>query len=193
CMLGAIAGVRPSSCARSTSIENGYPERIDDTRTQNGSTHQLRKRGHHYECDSYTTHVISIKNKVYCAGCTGLTIGAVAAIIGSILYFFTGILLENVALVFWLAFAGVAIGLLQHPIYRLLHIKNGFFRVVINSIFVIGAFLLLVSVIQLTSDFAAAVYILFIILFWISTRIIMSKSEHDRICMACDEIACSAQ
>jgi hypothetical protein len=71
---------------------------------------------------------LNIGEKVYCAGCTGLTTGAVIAIIGSFFYFIIGVPLIAAELVFWIGFGGVMIGIVQHNIYRVLGNPGGVFR-----------------------------------------------------------------
>jgi hypothetical protein len=133
---------------------------------------------------------LNIGEKVYCAGCTGLTTGAVIAIIGSFFYFIIGVPLIAAELVFWIGFGGVMIGIVQHNIYRVLGNPGGVFRFMLNVIFVSGAFLLLVGTNQLAGNIATDSYILLIVLFWIYTRIVMSKSEHQRICSECGSKLC---
>jgi hypothetical protein len=128
---------------------------------------------------------------VYCAGCTGLFVGAVIALAGSTLYFFLGVALPNTLVVFWLGFAGVALGLLQHPLYAFFKTKHGVVRVLVNIGFVVGAFLLLCSVTELTGNLLLEVYLLVAILYWIFTRIALSRRSHEGICTACGDRSCT--
>ncbi|MFW9967798.1 MAG: hypothetical protein ACFFEA_11655 [Candidatus Thorarchaeota archaeon] len=189
CIFGAIAGIRPSVCLISSALswkqhdqnvkqESRFPEK------------EAIRRGHHYTCGEFSTHVLKIGERVFCAGCTGLATGAAIAIIGSFFYFILGVPLVIAELVFWMGFAGVAVGIVQHNIYRLLRNESGFFRFMVNIVFVNGAFLLLVAADELASSIAVNSYILLIVLFWINTRIAMSKSEHQRICTQCGGKLC---
>jgi hypothetical protein len=190
CLLGAIAGVRPSSFSRSA-LRKSRQKGDDDSQEIDVLKRKPTLRGHHYSCDPFSDHVFRIGNKIFCAGCTGLTTGAIIAIIGSIVYFFLGISFINELLAFWIGFSGVFIGLVQHRLYRALSIRNGFLRFTLNVIFVLGAFLLLVGADQITGNLAVDLYILCVILLWILNRIMMSKGEHERICMQCDDESCS--
>ncbi|MGY5864673.1 MAG: UbiA family prenyltransferase [Candidatus Thorarchaeota archaeon] len=188
CLLGAIAGVRPSSFSRSVSRKSIQEE---DSQKPEVPQEIPALRGHHYSCDEFSDHVLRIDNNVFCAGCTGLTTGAVISILGSLVYFFLGVSFLDELLVFWVGLSGVFLGLVQHQIYRLLSIRSGFFRFVLNVIFVVGAFLVLVGANRITGDLTVDIYILCVILLWIITRILMSKSEHERICKRCDDETCS--
>jgi hypothetical protein len=187
CLLGGIAGIRPSACSLPLSFGAKQEDlAIQETLPQKKSA----RRGHHYQCEGFSTHVLIIGENVFCAGCTGLSTGAAIAILGSFLYFFIGIPLNAAELTFWIGFAGAATGILQHNIYRVLGNTRGSFRFMLNVFFVVGAFLLLIGADQLAGSAAVDSYILLIVLFWIYTRISMSNSEHRRICSQCDMKVC---
>jgi len=134
--------------------------------------------------------VVHIGGAVYCAGCTGLVLGAAIALVGSTLYFFLGVPLTYALVVFWLGFAGVALGLLQHPLYGVFRTRHGVVRVFVNVGFVAGAFLLLASVADLTNNLLVEAYLLLAIVYWILTRIAMSRRAHSRICSLCGDTDC---
>jgi len=188
CSLGAIVGVRPSSFSRS------YPKvgkmALDDSKGSYTHNQIPAKQGHHHSCDYFSDHVLNIGNNKFCAGCTGLTTGAVLSICGAFLYFFLGISLINEFLVFWIGFAGVFVGIAQHHLYRALSIRSGFMRYIANVVFVLGAFFLLVGENQIVGNILVDVYVLCVILLWIFNRIMMSSSEHERICKHCDIESC---
>ncbi len=190
CISGTLAGVRPSGCSR-RSADTRSRRGLGESQQANKEDGAVYRRGHHYSCSSYAGHVISFGGRVYCAGCTGLALGGTIAATGSAMYLISGITLGSSVLLFWLGFAGVAVGLLQHPIYRALKVKNGLVRVGVNVAFVNGAFLVLLAVTELAGNFGIDAYVLLVILFWISTRIVMSRSEHSRICAKCTELHCN--
>jgi hypothetical protein len=134
--------------------------------------------------------VVHIGGAVYCAGCTGLVLGAAIALVGSTLYFFLGVPLICALVVFWLGFAGVALGLLQHPLYAVFKTRHGVVRVFVNIAFVVGAFLLLASVADLTNNLLLEAYLLLATIYWIFTRIAMSRRAHSRICTLCGDTGC---
>jgi hypothetical protein len=190
CLLGAVVGVRPSRSSRSTSRKTGQMEYEDSQETE-VLQRKPTLRGHHYSCDPFSDHVLKVGTGVYCAGCTGLTTGAIIAILGSISYFFLGYVFFNGHLVFWSGFSGVLVGLVQHRIYRVTTISSGFFRFSLNVIFVLGAFFLLVGANQIAGYLAVDIFILCVILLWILNRIMMSKGEHEKTCKQCSDVSCT--
>ena len=188
CLLGAIVGVRPSSFSWSY-YETGKTA-IDDSQEHETLNQKPAHQGHHHSCDQFSDHVLKIRNNVFCAGCTGLTTGAVISIYGGISYFFLGISLVNEFLVFWIGFAGVFVGIVQHHLYRALSVRSGFIRYILNVVFVLGAFFLLVGANQIVGNIAVDFYVLCVILLWIFNRIMMSSTEHERVCMQCDIESC---
>ncbi|UCH05794.1 MAG: hypothetical protein JSW05_06420 [Candidatus Thorarchaeota archaeon] len=189
CLLGAIVGLRPSTCSTSRFI--GFNHQTRDTEQDTSfSKEPPVRRGHHYRCEDFSTHVLNIGENVFCAGCTGLSTGAAIAIVGSLFYFIIGVPLVVPEVIFWTGFAGVAVGIDQHRVYRVLGNPRGAFRFMLNVIFALGAFLLLAGADQLAGSIAVDSYILLIALFWIYTRIAMSKTEHNRICSQCSTKLC---
>ena len=193
CIAGTIAGVRPSGCSRSSKTNaTGHDRTEGSGETMNGTRVVLRE-GHHYSCGAYSGHVVSVRKRVYCAGCTGLVIGGLTAGAGSLLHLVIGPPLGIGIVSFWFGFVGVAIGLLQHPVYRALKVQDGFARIVVNIAFVDGAFLILLGADQLAGSFPLDVYIIMMVLLWISTRVTTSRSEHSRICSECPEPSCNGR
>ncbi|MFX1318500.1 MAG: hypothetical protein ACFE9D_10750 [Promethearchaeota archaeon] len=190
CILGIIAGVSPSHCSRrskTSELRVAETMRLEATES---STTLIHKEGHHPTCDQYHGHILRIYNRVLCAGCTGLVTGAAFALIGTILFFFANfpIILPNV--IFWIGFILVALGLIQHFVYRLVRVQRGEVRIIVNGLFVIGAFLLLASVVQLTNNLVVSGYLLILTLYWVFTRIAMSRWSHQRICVRCQVADC---
>lgn len=188
CLLGIIAGLSPSRCSQMLHFK---------TKSRKGSSHAAGTsgtggrifllEGHHPNCGNFSAHVFRLRDKTFCAGCTGLILGAVMSIFGVILYFFAGLSIgQSGFIVFWFGFAGVALGLLQYNI----KVKKSFVHLFLNVIFVFGAFLLLVGVDAVTRSFAVGLYINALSVFWVLTRIVLSQQEHRRICAACDVESC---
>lgn len=187
CILGIIAGISPSHCSLKRKKKKRSQKEIPE---QTNSTQSIRKEGHHPTCDHYSGHVITIKGSQYCAGCNGLVTGAIITIIGTILFFFLSFPMAYPEATFWLGFAFVTTGLLQHPLYQLLKLNRGLIRFIINILFVVGSFLLLASLSQLTNSLILAIYLLLLILYWIFTRIVMSRRSHHLICSRCNRSEC---
>ena len=191
CILGIIAAVSPAHCSQFSKRKNQQELKMTEKRSPPVTTDKISKEGHHPTCDHYSNHVIQILSRIFCAGCTGLATGAILAVLGAVLFFFGNLRFIFPIVVFWLGWFFVSVGLLQHFIYRLIPVQRGVTRFLINVIFVVGAFFLLASIFQLTDSFILGIYLLVLILFWIFTRIIMSRRSHQRICVQCGTTDCS--
>jgi hypothetical protein len=137
-------------------------------------------KGHHPDCPEFIGHTLNIFGKWYCAGCTGLGIGGMIAIVltGS---YILGVGIVNPLSLFWTGIVFVVLGLGQHYI----DCGNPVFHLLLNVVFVLGATFLHISVDFLQGGFQINSYFIFLVLFWIITRIEVSKSFHRRICEEC--------
>lgn len=190
CIFGVIAGISPTHCSR-CSMKNKSDSNRAMNKNQASSGASIRKKGHHPTCDQYSGHVLRIHSRILCAGCTGLVIGAIIALIGTGLFFFAGINFQHVIEIFWIGWIFVALGLVQHQVYRVVKIERGELRFLINVLFVLGAFLLLATQMQINNNLLLAGYLLVLIIYWIFTRIVMSRWSHQRICTQCGKTDCA--
>lgn len=190
CILGIIAGIFPSHCSRSGKKKTRTSPEESPRDFPPTNIGQIQKRGHHPTCDHYSGHVLRIHTRILCAGCTGLISGAIIALIGTILFFFGNVQFVYPMFIFWLGWFFTAIGLGQHYIYRALNIELGVARFLVNVLFVVGPFLLLATLIQFTDSLVLGTYLLVLILYWIFTRILMSRRSHKRICAQCGATNC---
>ncbi len=187
CISGIIAGVSPSRCSW---ILHFKSQKKSSHRTNQIETGEITNfSGHHPICRNFSDHVFHLGNRTYCAGCTGMVLGATISLIGSFLYFFCGFHLGEVdAIIFWLGFIGVIFGLLQN---NLLNLKSGVNRLFLNTIFVFGAFLLLIGINEITDNLVIEFYLLIIIAYWIMTRIFLSQRKHRKVCDSCSLKSCA--
>lgn len=183
CLLGIILGVSPSRLSRNTHIRR--QKKYEEARQANSKTTFI---GHHPVCGNFSSHVLKIWGKTRCAGCTGLITGAIISLVGSLIYFFLDFHVgEAATLVFWLGFGCVVCGLLQYHVFM----KQSLFHFLVNVVFVIGAFLLLVGVNEGTGSPVLEAYLFTLIIFWIITRITLSQREHEKVCAACGLKSCA--
>ncbi|MFH0748816.1 MAG: hypothetical protein V1915_02700 [Candidatus Bathyarchaeota archaeon] len=184
CLLGIMVGLFPSGCSRLLHFRdpNKGDKKIplDQERTP-----FIQFLGHHPPCGNFSTHILTVDGKTYCAGCTGLTVGAILSLLSVIFYVFSNIQVgESNMLIFWIGFVAVAYGLLQ---YYLPGGNSGLLHVLVNGIFVFGAFLLLVGVHEIAGSFVLEVYLFMLMIYWIMTRIIASQLAHRHICAVCSK------
>jgi len=189
CLLGITAGVSPSRCSRMLHFKRSQNKNSYKTKKTSTGEATIRFEGHHPTCGNFSAHVLKLGSKTYCAGCTGLVMGAIISLLGSFLYFFAGFHVGETGMpVFWLGFVGVACGLLQ---YNLFNVNRGAVHLFLNVIFVLGAFLLLIGLNQINGNFVLNFYLLILIVYWIITRIMLSQREHKNICATCGLKSCS--
>ena len=183
CLSGIAAGVAPS---RLRVGGHAATRRRSPTRG-NAQEGAVYLRGHHPACERFDEHVINLNGRVYCAGCTGLVTGAVLAVLGSFFFLFGGYFVGFEGVLFWLGFVWVALGIIQH------HIDLGIavVHLALNTVFVVGAFLLFVDVQRLSGNLIVEAYLLALTVFWIMSRIHLSRLDHERICRGCGLKSCT--
>jgi hypothetical protein len=176
CVFGIILALSPMKCSETL----GHRRRMETTVSSlQASTFPGTTRGHHYDCGRFSAHVIRIKGHVFCAACTGLFLGAVGALFGTALYFFTGWESPQIGpLAVLIGVATMALGFLQLKL-------AGLARSMLNSAFVLGAFLILFGIDESAASLLVDLFSLILISFWLFTRILLSQWDHWRICRAC--------
>lgn len=144
--------------------------------------------GHHPSCGRFITHVLKIRNNVYCAGCFGLLTGALIAIFGSLAYAVNPFAVhEGAAFVFWFGFSAVLLGLLQ---YAKPLMSVSWFHFILNVLLVAGSLFMLIGVIETNGTVVVEMYFLATTMYWILTRIVLSNLEHQKICALCTSRPC---
>lgn len=120
-----------------------------------------------------------MNGQIPCAACTGLFLGGIGALLGTILYFFARWELGRIG--FLVVVMGVAA-----MIFGFLQLKfGGFARLVLNVLFVLGAFLILAGLDGLTESLLIDLFSIVLVAFWVFTRILLSQRDHWRICRRC--------
>lgn len=147
--------------------------------------------GHHPKCGCFSSHVFSFGRRRFCATCSGLFLGAVIALVGIAVFFFGNWQIgQNAFLAVGIGMVGVTIGLLQSPLIRL---ERSFVRVFSGACLAVGAFLILAAVDELARSFFLDVFLVFLTVFWLYTRISLSQWEHEKICSTCGSVSCELE
>lgn len=165
CLFGLVAALSPSSLRG----------------LRHGSVSNPLIRGHHPDCEKFSNHVLWISGKPYCAGCTGLALGAALSVVGSALYFFFGVFLLDAEVAFWLGALMVALGLVQHFV----DLGSSHLHMALNVALVCGSFMLAASLNAMGVSFYVEAYHLGLAVFWVASRIRVSQEEHIRVCASC--------
>jgi hypothetical protein len=181
CVLGMVAAVSPRRCSRLSSFKK-Y-QSIETEEIPGKEIAKNKFMGHHPDCDVYRNHIYNINGKKYCAGCSGLFIGALIAVVGSVLYYFYGISDgSNGNIIFLIGFISVLVSLLQNFLLKLnLNVVKFFF----NMMLVVGSFIMLIGMNELNSSLFIQLYFLVLVLIWILARITSSENNHAKICGEC--------
>lgn len=188
CVFGIIAGLSPRRCSSATHFKSTKNIPSEKQKPFDGEKASTTFKGHHPDCGHFDAHVLSFGSRTLCAGCTGLVFGAVLSLVGSFAYFLFGVPVEGfVGVVFWLGLVGVLCGLFQYE----LPVNNGFAHFLLNIIFVLGALLLVVEVNAARESLVLNLYLLLLTVYWVLTRIELSRIEHRRKCLGCGSKPCS--
>jgi len=172
CILGIFASLFPRQCSGSSHFQKREKEPA-------GAEICARVKGHHPDCEEFSAHVIRIGNHTLCAACTGLFLGGLIALTGTVLYFFNGWNLETSSFQSVLiGIAGIALGFFQLKF-------KGFVRSALNTLFVLGAFSVLIGIDALMKSISVDFFVIALVVFWLLTRIQLSRWDHLRTCLDC--------
>ena len=188
CSLGIIAIFAPTECSNIISGKKrvkSNPE-VEKQPLYNYVFHLSKfkiKHGHHPQCNMFSDHEFRMGKRTFCAGCTGLLIGTLVSITGSVGYFFSGWSLQNQnLLLIELGITAVTLGLLQ---FHLIMVRRNYQRVILNAFFILGMFLIIIGIDSMFQSFQIDLFMILIFLFWMTTRIFLSRNNHDKNCIVC--------
>jgi hypothetical protein len=174
CTLGAVATLFPRSCSPEIRATGDLsPSRYTDV---------LGIRvihGHHSNCNGLSNHEIRLDGKRICAGCLGLLAGSFIAILITVTQAIQSIPVPPQFGPLGLAF--VAVGLAYSV---MISGSPPVLRTVLN-VFLVTGFALVYLV--LTSMRGLGLVGISLSIFWMYTRIRLSRWSHDRLCVGCDE------
>jgi hypothetical protein len=141
-------------------------------------------RGHHPTCGKYSAHIFRIGDRIFCAACVGLLIGGMLALAGTVVYFFCECFISTYyVLIVLLGVVGVIFGLFQFKV-------KGLFRLIANIGFVLGALLILIGIDIVVHNLFFDLFVVCLIVFWLSTRIVLSQWDHEVTCSNCKTEDC---
>jgi len=187
CILGILAALFPKECSGASHFKkeetpaNKYNEPPQSMLASSRVYPSIL--GHHPDCGNFSAHMFQIKNKTFCTSCTGLLLGALITLAGTILYFFNNWQISHESLlVVSVGIFGTGFGLLQFPLFKN---RRGFLRFFLNAYFVLGTFFILIGIDTLVRSVAIDLFLIFLSVFWIFTRISLSQWDHEQTCTAC--------
>lgn len=184
CILGILAVFFPKRCS------GVFDFRKDDKGSRSYLNHfashgtSSTVKGHHPDCESFSAHGFRVGNRTFCTACTGLLLGGLSALAGTVLYFFSNWHVEQgSSLLVWVGILGVGFGLFQFKF-------GGIVRLFLNAFFAFGAFLILIGVDEMVRSVTVDLFLIALTLFWLFTRISLSQWDHEKICYACGVVTC---
>jgi hypothetical protein len=185
CVLGILAVLYPDSCSGTLNFEKQHRYEHISRRA-----HKPALRGHHPACERYSTHVLCIGDRRFCATCSGLLVGAIVVLVGIGMYFFGNLRIgEKPFIPVSVGALGLILGLFYPSIPRFC---NGFTRFFASILFAVGSFLILVSMEEAAANTSIDLFFIALSVLWILTRISLSQWEHQRTCSQCSLASCTA-
>ncbi len=190
CLLGIIAIFFPHSCStifRVNNTENNSHAALAEGNTAFNKTSTIFgikvTHGHHPNCQGFVAHEFQVGKKTFCVACMGLLLGALTALFGVATYFFRGWNIRGeTSLLLISGVLGVGLGLFQYVFFD---IQWRSIRFLLNAFFVFGAFLILAGIEAVANNLLLDLFVVFLSVFWLFTRISLSKHVHNEICQAC--------
>ena len=179
CVFGISLAVRPNWIKRFIERES------HDAKKRKLRTKLRGRQGHHPDCERFESHTIKIKDKVLCAGCTGLALGSIVSILLMGVY----ILLPNEippTLVNISIMPGLVL-IALNCIETVIPTRNTLLHLISNLFLVIGFFFVVMGIFQSTGSMIYGIFGVLISFLWLDTRIRLSGWRHARICKDCNE------
>jgi hypothetical protein len=173
CVMGIVAVFYPGKCRMMFQKPNISPN------SKNSSALAMQIKGHHPDCEKFTANRVTIKGRAFCASCSGLLIGAIAAIAGIVLFSLGFFDLDVGSL--WVLAVGEALMLIGLAQIKL----GGYVKLAVNALFVVGSFFSLVVADLVGQSLLIDAYVLGTIVFMLWFRILLSEWNNKRICVAC--------
>jgi len=179
CIFGITAVFFPERCSEASHSYKTGKSMASKAKTPHLHEVSITLKGHHPDCGRFSEHVVRINRRVFCAACMGLFLGAIMALFGTGFCFFGGYHVEGMSFAMVLiGIPGVILGFLQ-LMFR------GFVRLMLNAFFVLATFLILNGVDDLAQSLFVDLFLVVLIVFWLSTRMVLSQWDHWKICHRC--------
>lgn len=142
-------------------------------------------RGHHPDCAGFQGHRLSVGGRDFCAGCLGILFGAAISVVLMMFYLASDpdIARGNQSILLAFGFGTISIAYVEAALEG----RNPVVHLVVNSLMVVGLFLLVAGMLEATET---AVFGLLAVMFsflWMDTRIELSMWRHSLLCAKCPE------
>ena len=180
CALGIGLALRPNRIRRLALRQHhgGIPEQ--------SKAPARRRQGHHPDCVWFDSHRLVIGGRALCAGCTGLAVGSIVAVVLAVFYlaFSPGIPVETARALIGVGLVILAVNYIGIASPSRKAASHAFS----NAALVVGFLLVTVSVLELTSSLAYGLLAVVLSFLWLDTRIRLSGWRHSQTCEECVEL-----
>jgi hypothetical protein len=172
CIAGILAALFPVACSgvlgvRFSSVE--APERLGMRATR--LLGYLVVHGHHPSGSESTKHEFLVRGRSFCATCYGLMTGGVVSMTTVTGFAASGwIGIYPAYVLYFVGVAGVITGLLQVFVPE----AGAKTRFILAFAFVVGTSLMLLATELLTGNLVADLFVIFLVIFWLLSRISLS-------------------
>jgi hypothetical protein len=177
CLIGVSLTIHPGWIRKSLKgiIKNSTTENIKKT--------DIKREGHHPNCDKFKNHIFRFKSRVYCTGCLGLAIGCVISII--LIIFYNSIYVKiSPEIYFYLIIVGmIIVGFVFIEIIS--NKRNLYIHIISNSFLIIGFLIIIIGITEITGDKIYGIISIIFSFLWLDTRIQLSNWHHGKICSKC--------
>jgi hypothetical protein len=178
CILGISLAFKPNW------IKTSLETQSNKLKSKQNQLH-IQREGHHPICGQFTSHTIKINDRLYCAGCTGLTIGAIIACILMVVYIVLQFSIP-MFISYFIMLVGMVLITLNY-LSILFHYKNAQLQLLSSMLLIIGFFLIIIGIFQVTGDIIYGLFGVIISFLWLDTRIQLSYWRHTKLCNNCQE------
>ena len=181
CIIGISLAIKPNwlnNLTKRTSYRN-------HTKKYSNRTPSRNREGHHPVCNGFHGHTLLINNKVLCAGCWGLAVGAVISIIMMAIYIVYPIVIPISLLQIF--FVGGLTFIVINFIETTMTKRIVALHIFTNVLLVISFLSITLATFQLTGNIIVGVISVIISFLWLDTRIQLSNWRHAKVCLKCNE------
>jgi len=190
CVLGMISVFFPRQCSMIFHDDEKITSSGVSDREKEGFQRSSKilgvvlTHGHHPECQGFYHHEFRLGKKTFCIACMGLFFGAVLAIFGAFSYFFIEWLvgIDGLFLIVF-GITGVALCLLQ---YTFFDVHSGLIRFSLNTLLIFGMVLIIAGIDCIVQSLSLNFFLVGLFIFWLLTRILLSKNKHKEVCQICN-------
>ena len=174
CVLGAVATLFPRRCSPEIRVSGDlHASRYTDVLS-------IRViHGHHSECRDLSNHEILLGEKRICAGCLGLLVGSFIAVILTATQ-----AIQRIPIPMQFGYLGLAFVVAGIVYSMVIPGSPPVLRTVLNALLVTG---FAIVYLVLTSVRNLGLMGISLSIFWMFTRIRLSRWSHKKLCACCDE------